>query len=78
MLFFGTIKVLKDDRIVLRNVNSDTLEKAKDRYHELLREKNKHLDEADKFEKELKEMQEFNEEILKNFELNQQQEKDEK
>lgn len=77
-LFEGARKTLKDDGVVLRNVISKTVKKAIDKYHQLLREKNNHLDEATKFDKEIKELQKLNEEIQKNFDLTQEQEHDEK
>lgn len=78
MLFFGARKSLKDDGIVLRNVKPEALEKAKDKYHELLREKNSHLDKVTEIDKQLKEMQKLNDEIQKNFELNEEHDRDEK
>lgn len=77
-LFEGARKTLKDDGVILRNVTPEAVEKAKDKYHQLLREKNNHLDEAAKLDKEIKELQKLNEEIQKNFELSQEQERDEK
>lgn len=78
MLFFGARKTLKEDGIVLRNVTPEALEKAKDKYHQLLREKNSHLDKASEIDKQLKEMQKLNDEIQKNFELNEDHDRDEK
>lgn len=77
-LFDGARRTLKDDGVILRNVTPEAVEKAKEKYHQLLREKNNHLDEAAKLDKKIKELQKLNEEIQKNFEFSQDQERDEK
>lgn len=55
-LFEGARKSLKDAGITLRSVTPDALEKAKDKYQELLREKNKYYDDSSNIFKEIEEL----------------------
>lgn len=58
-------KSLKDAGITLRCVTPESLEKAKDKYQELLREKNKYYDDSNDIYKEIDELKKFETEIKK-------------
>lgn len=65
ILFEGARKSLKDAGIKLRTITPESFKKTKDKYQELLREKNKYYDDSNNIYKEIEELKKLEAEIKK-------------